>query len=113
VVSYSLEITNVDPIKYNLLFERFLNPDRVSMPDIDVDFADNKRDLVIKYVREKYGEDSVSQIITFGTLRHARPEGCRPGFGDPLAIVESITKQIPVEQGKVRLSRRRWRRFLT
>ena len=103
VVSYSLEITNVDPIKYNLLFERFLNPDRVSMPDIDVDFADNKRDLVIKYVREKYGEDSVSQIITFGTLSsRAVLKDVGRVLGIPLAIVESITKQIPVEQGKVR-----------
>ena len=68
IVSYALGITNVDPLKYDLLFERFLNPDRISMPDIDVDFADDKREKVIQYVREKYGADSVSQIITFGTL---------------------------------------------
>src|SRR4029077_6346507 len=68
LVAYALGITNVDPIKYDLLFERFLNPDRVSMPDIDIDFSDSKRDKVIQYVREKYGQDSVSQIITFSTL---------------------------------------------
>jgi len=68
IVSYSLGITSVDPLKYDLLFERFLNPDRISMPDIDVDFSDNKREKVIDYVRKKYGEESVSQIITFGTL---------------------------------------------
>ncbi|MCK9408933.1 MAG: DNA polymerase III subunit alpha, partial [Bacteroidetes bacterium] len=68
IVAYATEITNVDPLKYDLLFERFLNPDRISMPDIDVDFSDWKRDVVIKYVREKYGEENVAQIITFGTL---------------------------------------------
>lgn len=68
LVSYCLGITDVDPIKYNLLFERFLNPERITMPDIDTDFPDNKRDEVINYVREKYGNDNVSGIITFGTL---------------------------------------------
>jgi DNA polymerase-3 subunit alpha len=103
VVSYSLEITNVDPIKYDLLFERFLNPDRISMPDIDVDFADSKRDLVIDYVREKYGQDSVSQIITFGTLSsRAVLKDVGRVLGIPLGTIDSITKQIPVEQGKVR-----------
>ena len=103
VVSYALEITNVDPIKYDLLFERFLNPDRISMPDIDVDFSDTKRDLVIKYVREKYGEDSVSQIITFGTLSsRAVLKDVGRVLGIPLSTIDSITKQIPVELGKVR-----------
>ncbi len=68
LVSYSLGITDVDPIKYNLLFERFLNPDRITMPDIDTDFPDNKREEVIKYVKNKYGENNVAGIITFGTL---------------------------------------------
>ncbi|MFH1367440.1 MAG: DNA polymerase III subunit alpha [Patescibacteria group bacterium] len=68
LVSYLLNITNIDPIKYNLLFERFLNPERISMPDIDMDFADTRRDEVIRYVEEKYGKDHVSQIITFGTM---------------------------------------------
>ena len=68
IVAYAIEITDIDPLKYNLLFERFLNPERISMPDFDVDFADDKRDKVIEYVCEKYGYDHVSQIITFGTM---------------------------------------------
>ncbi|MCX6721029.1 MAG: DNA polymerase III subunit alpha [Candidatus Staskawiczbacteria bacterium] len=68
LVAYLTNITNVDPIKHNLLFERFLNPERISMPDIDLDFADRRRDEVIKYVAEKYGKDHVAQIITFGTM---------------------------------------------
>ena len=69
IVAYSLGITNVDPIKYGLLFERFLNRSRVSMPDIDIDFDGDRRDEVIKYVRKKYGEDRVAQIITFGAMK--------------------------------------------
>ena len=69
LVSYTLGITDVDPIKYNLLFERFLNPERVTMPDIDIDFENNKRDLVINYVKEKYGNDNVAGIMTYGTLK--------------------------------------------
>lgn len=68
LVSYSIGITNVDPLKYNLLFERFLNPERVTMPDIDIDFEYTKRDQVINYVKKRYGEDKVANIITFGTL---------------------------------------------
>lgn len=68
LVSYLTNITNVDPIKHNLIFERFLNPERISMPDIDLDFTDRRRDEVIKYVAEKYGQDHVAQIITFGTM---------------------------------------------
>jgi len=68
LVAYLLNITEIDPLKYNLLFERFLNPERISMPDIDLDFADNRREEVIGYVREKYGENHVAQIITFGTM---------------------------------------------
>ena len=68
LVAYSLGITDIDPIKYDLLFERFLNPERKTMPDIDTDFPDNKRDIVIKYVQEKYGNKNVSGIITFGTM---------------------------------------------
>ncbi|MEY2407627.1 MAG: polymerase subunit alpha [Verrucomicrobiota bacterium] len=68
LVTYLLEIANVDPIRYNLLFERFLNPERVNPPDIDIDFADDRRAEIIEYVREKYGRDSVAQIITFGTM---------------------------------------------
>lgn len=68
LVSYLLNITNIDPIKYNLLFERFLNPERISMPDIDLDFADTRRDEVVEYVSKKYGQNHVAQIITFGTM---------------------------------------------
>jgi len=68
LVSYCIGITNVDPLKFNLLFERFLNPERISMPDIDLDFTDRRRDEVIEYVREKYGRENVAQIITFGTM---------------------------------------------
>ena len=68
LVIYLLEIANVDPIRYGLLFERFLNPERISPPDIDIDFADDRRADVIEYVRKKYGSDSVAQIITFGTM---------------------------------------------
>ena len=67
-VAYSIGITNVDPIKYDLLFERFLNPDRVSLPDIDIDFDDEGRDKVLKYVIDKYGKNQVAQIITYGTM---------------------------------------------
>ena len=103
IVSYALGITNVDPMKYDLLFERFLNPDRVSMPDIDVDFSDDKREKVIQYVREKYGAESVSQIITFGTLSsRAVLKDVGRVLGVPLSTIDSITKQIPVELGKVR-----------
>lgn len=69
IVSYTLGITDIDPIKYNLLFERFLNPERVTMPDIDIDFENNKRDLVINYVKNKYGKDKVAGIMTFGSLK--------------------------------------------
>ena len=67
-VAYCIGITNVDPVKYDLLFERFLNPDRVSMPDIDIDFDDEGRGRVIQYVIDKYGENQVAQIITYGTM---------------------------------------------
>ena len=68
LVTYLLEISNVDPIRYGLLFERFLNPERVNPPDIDIDFADDRRGDVIEYVRQKYGRDAVAQIVTFGTM---------------------------------------------
>jgi DNA polymerase-3 subunit alpha len=102
LVSYALGITDVDPIHFGLLFERFLNPDRVSMPDIDIDFADDRRDRVIEYVRNKYGGNSVSQIITFGTLSaRAVLKDVGRVLGIPLSTIDSITKQIPVFQGKV------------
>lgn len=92
IISYILGITDLDPLRYNLLFERFLNPERIAMPDIDVDFTDKRRDEVLAYVREKYGENNVAQIITFGTMaaraaiRDAgRAMGLTYGFCDQLA----------------------------
>ncbi|MBS1560360.1 MAG: DNA polymerase III subunit alpha [Bacteroidetes bacterium] len=103
IVAYALEITNIDPLKYDLLFERFLNPDRVSMPDIDIDFSDDKRELVIDYVKKKYGEDSVAQIITFGTLSsRAVLKDVGRVLGIDLATINSITDKIPVNMGKVK-----------
>jgi DNA polymerase-3 subunit alpha len=102
IVSYALGITDVDPLHYDLLFERFLNPDRVSMPDIDIDFADNKRDRVIEYVKRKYGEKSVAQIVTFGTMSaRAVLKDVGRVLGIQLSVIDSITKQIPVVQGRV------------
>ncbi len=111
VVTYLLEIANVDPIRYALLFERFLNPERVSPPDIDIDFADDRRADVIEYVREKYGRDAVAQIITFGTMGAksvvrdvGRVMGLPYGDGDRLAklipaelkmSLEKALKQVP------------------
>ncbi|MFA6166694.1 MAG: DNA polymerase III subunit alpha, partial [Gemmatimonadaceae bacterium] len=92
IVAYALKITDVCPLKYDLLFERFLNPERVSMPDIDVDFCEERRGEVIEYVRDKYGRDSVGQIITFGTLKSraaikdvGRVLGFTPGETDAIA----------------------------
>ena len=96
LVSYTLEITSIDPIKYNLIFERFLNPERISMPDIDVDFAPEGRQKVINYVVEKYGKDCVSQIITFGTLKAKlviRDVG--RALNIPYAEVDKIAKAVP------------------
>ncbi len=98
LVAYVLGITNVDPIKHGLIFERFLNPDRVSMPDIDIDFCYERRDEVIDYVRRKYGADNVAQIITFGTMaaRAAlRDVGRVMGISYP--EVDKIAKLIPME----------------
>ncbi len=101
LVSYCLGITSIDPLKYDLLFERFLNPERVSMPDIDIDFADRGRDRVIDYVTEKYGQDNVAQIITFGTLA-ARGVVRDVGrvMGIPYAEVDKIAKMIPFKVGQ-------------
>ena len=76
IVAYCLKITDIDPIRYQLLFERFLNPERVSMPDIDVDFCYERRQEVIDYVVEKYGKDQVAQIVTFGTPYRRRDPRC-------------------------------------
>ena len=101
IVSYCLKITNIDPIKYNLLFERFLNPERVSMPDIDVDFCFERRQEVIDYVGRKYGGDRVVQIVTFGTMA---AKGVIRDVGRvmdlPYAYVDRLAKMIPLEQNQ-------------
>ncbi|PJE59863.1 MAG: DNA polymerase III subunit alpha, partial [Candidatus Portnoybacteria bacterium CG10_big_fil_rev_8_21_14_0_10_44_7] len=95
-VSYLLGVTDIDPLKYNLLFERFLNPDRVSMPDIDLDFADIRRDEVIGYVRQKYGADKVAQIITFGTMAaRAAIRDAGRAMGLPYNLCDQVAKAIP------------------
>lgn len=100
IVSYTLRITDIDPIKYNLLFERFLNPERVTMPDIDIDFCYERREEVIEYVKRKYGKDHVAQIITFGTM------GAKLAIRDvgrvldiPYNKADSIAKEIPFALG--------------
>ena len=98
IVAYSLQITDIDPIKYQLLFERFLNPERVSMPDIDIDFCYERRQEVIDYVIRKYGSDCVSQIITFGTLSaKAVIRDVGRAINMPYAEVDKIAKMIPNE----------------
>ncbi len=100
LVSYALRITNVDPIKFGLLFERFLNPERISMPDIDIDFADRGRDKIIQYVIEKYGKENVCQIITFGTMA---ARGVIRDVGRVLSVpygeVDKLAKMIPEGPG--------------
>ena len=101
LVAYALKITDLDPLRYNLLFERFLNPERVSMPDFDIDFCQGNRDRVIEYVKEKYGRPAVSQIATFGTMAAKaalRDIGRVLGMG--YGHVDSIAKLIPAPPGK-------------
>ena len=100
IVSYCLEITNIDPIRYQLIFERFLNPERVSMPDIDIDFCYERRQEVIDYVYEKYGKDKVVQIVTFGTMaaRMAVRDVGRV-LDIPYVQVDNVAKMIPMELG--------------
>ena len=96
LVAYLLRITDIDPIKFDLLFERFLNPERVSMPDIDMDFCYNRRDEVIEYVKEKYGSDHVSQIATFGTLAaKAAVRDTGRAMGLSYAEVDAVATKIP------------------
>ncbi|MFM6980614.1 MAG: DNA polymerase III subunit alpha [Micrococcales bacterium] len=96
IVAYALGITELDPVHHGLIFERFLNPDRVSLPDIDVDFDDRRRPEVIKYVTEKYGDDRVAQIVTFGTIKakQALKDAARV-LAKPYAIGEKLTKAMP------------------
>lgn len=103
LVAWTLEITNIDPIKYNLLFERFLNPERITMPDIDIDFCINGRDKVIQYVRDRYGHDKVCQIITFGTMMAKGViKDVARALGFPFEDANAITNLIP-EQLKITL----------
>jgi DNA polymerase-3 subunit alpha len=96
LVSYLLNITNVEPLKYKLLFERFLNPERISMPDIDLDFTDTRRDEVIDYVAQKYGHDRVAQIITFGTMAaRAAVRDAGRALGYNYTFCDQIAKMIP------------------
>jgi len=102
LVAFTLGITGIDPLKYNLLFERFLNPSRKSMPDIDIDFADDKRGDIIEYVRKKYGSDCVSQIITFNRLSSKMVlRDVARVLNIPIPTVNNITKYIPSKFGKV------------
>jgi DNA polymerase-3 subunit alpha len=102
LVAYSLGITDLDPLKYDLLFERFLNPERVSMPDFDIDFCQDGRDRVIDYVRKKYGEDSVSQIATFGTMAaRAVVRDCGRVLDLGYNFCDQVAKLIPVQPGKL------------
>ncbi len=97
IVSYILGITNIDPLKYDLLFERFLNPDRIQAPDIDLDFTDTRRDEVLAYVREKYGHDRVAQIITFGTMMaRAAVRDAGRAMGFPYGFCDQIAKLLPL-----------------
>ncbi len=101
LVAYSLGITDLDPLKYNLLFERFLNPERVSMPDFDIDFCQDGRDRVIDYVRNKYGTESVGQIATFGTMAaKAAVRDCGRVLDMPYNFVDGVAKLIPFAPGK-------------
>ncbi|EMW7172917.1 DNA polymerase III subunit alpha [Vibrio fluvialis] len=100
LVAYALKITDLDPLEYDLLFERFLNPERVSMPDFDVDFCMDKRDQVIDHVAEMYGRDAVSQIITFGTMAaKAVIRDVGRVLGHPFGFVDRISKMIPPDPG--------------
>src|SRR5699024_3393017 len=105
MVSYCMNITDVDPVKYDLFFERFLNPERVTMPDIDVDFCIRRRQEVIEYVQRKYGEDHVAQIVTFGTMaaRGAIRDVGR-ALDIPYAQVDTVAKQVPGGPGNLHIT---------
>ena len=99
-MAWALGITDLDPMPYDLLFERFLNPERVSMPDFDIDFCMDRRDEVIDYVAAKYGRDQVSQIITYGTMAaKAVVRDCGRVLGYPYGFVDGIAKLIPLTLG--------------
>ncbi len=106
VVAYCLRITDLDPLRFNLMFERFLNPERISMPDIDTDFCVDRRDEVIAYVTEKYGKERVAQIVTFGTMAaRAAIRDAGRALGVPLADVDRIAKLVPSGPGGFSIER--------
>ena len=101
LVAYALTITDLDPIRFGLLFERFLNPERISMPDFDIDFCQDRRDEVIRYVQGRYGRDRVAQIITFGTLAGARRAARRrPRVADALRPGRQAVQARAAESGE-------------
>ena len=105
MVSYCLHITDIDPLKYNLYFERFLNPERVSMPDIDMDFGDTRRGEVVDYVRRKYGDDRVAQIVTFGTMAaRAAIRDVGRALNMPYADVDVVAKLVPNGPGALHMT---------
>ena len=100
IIAYCLNITGIDPLEHDLFFERFLNPERISMPDFDIDFADNRRDEILEYVREKYGNDHVVQICTFGTLAaRAAVKDVGRAYGVPFMEMNTLAKLIPERPG--------------
>jgi DNA polymerase-3 subunit alpha len=112
IVAYALQITNVCPLKFDLLFERFLNPERVSMPDIDVDFCFERRGEVIEYVRQRYGRASVGQIVTFGTMKaRAAVKDVARVLRIPPGEADKLTKLIPSGPAYSLTIRRRSRRW--
>ena len=101
IVAYCLGITHLDPLEHNLIFERFLNPDRISMPDIDLDFPDDAREEMIHYTVSKYGKDNVAQIITFGKmLAKAALRDVGRAMDYPLSEVDRVAKSIPIGPGQ-------------
>ena len=105
MVSYCLEITDIDPMKYDLYFERFLNPERVSMPDIDMDFGDTRRGEVVEYVRKKYGDDHVAQIVTFGTMAaRAATRDVGRALNMTYAEVDVVAKLVPAGPGALHIT---------
>ena len=100
LVAFSLGITDLDPLRYDLLFERFLNPERISMPDFDIDFCQDGRERVIEYVKQKYGAESVSQIVTFGTMAaKAVIRDVGRVLDLPYNFVDKLAKLVPFELG--------------
>jgi DNA polymerase-3 subunit alpha len=98
LVAYAVGITDIDPLRYDLLFERFLNPNRISLPDIDVDFCQDRRDEVISYIRGKYGDERVASIVTFGTLKaKAAIRDVGRVLDIPYALVDKVAKLVPEE----------------